>query len=161
MLSLAKSQKCTQHMMVTRVPNFGFFRATSNSVARAWVAHRENHAKVHVAQCCPWHFGNHILIRRVKSRVWKWALTKAVMINGIPTICFYFFESWAKIQWSPMQGSKTGQNCRRIVLKKLPTWWGGCQNPEKLHTSLMDGPLRQCPWNQYDYKDQVPKNSSI
>ena len=39
------------------------------------------------------------------------------------------------------EGSKIGQHCLRIVLKKLPTWGRGCQKSGKLPTLLMDGPI--------------------
>ena len=39
------------------------------------------------------------------------------------------------------EGSKIGQNCRQIVLKKTADMGeGGVKNPEKLPTSFMDGP---------------------
>ena len=42
------------------------------------------------------------------------------------------------------EGSKIGQNCRRIVLKNCRHGRGGVKNPEKLPTSFMDGPIYYC-----------------
>ena len=39
------------------------------------------------------------------------------------------------------EGSKIGQNCRRIVLKTANMGEVGVKNPEKLLTSFMDGSL--------------------
>ena len=43
------------------------------------------------------------------------------------------------------EGSKMSQNCRRIVLKncRIGGGQGGIKNPEKLPTSLMDGPYQE------------------
>ena len=38
------------------------------------------------------------------------------------------------------EGSKIGQNCRRIVLKTADMGEGGVKNLEKLPTSFMDEP---------------------
>ena len=68
------------------------------------------------------------------------------MINSLPSIHFKIpytrhYNSWLAYCKVRFGGSKIGQNCWRIVLKKRRLGGGGVINPKKLQTSFMDGPI--------------------